>query len=104
MDQQKFYSHVSSWIKSYHNADALEWLRRFINSSQQPVEVKKKLHREIDLKIAVLKNKPCFAEVSGSTYLADHHGHPKVYTTRFSAICKVAELKMRGYEAELMPG
>lgn len=104
MDQQKFYNHVSSWIKSYHNAEALEWLRRFVNNSRQPAAVKEKLHREIDIKIATLKNKPCFAAVSGDTYLVDTYGHPKVYTTRFSAICKVAELKMRGYEAELVQG
>jgi hypothetical protein len=104
MEQQKFYDHVSKWIKSYHNADALEWLRKFINSSQQPVHIKEKLHREIDIKIAALKNKPCFADINGDTWLVDYEGHPRVYTTRFSAIVKLAELKMRGYNAELAPG
>lgn len=104
MEAEKFYTHVSKWIKSYHNADALEWLRKFINTSQQPDETKQRLHREIDWKIAALKNAPEFREIDGVRYLVDYEGNPKVYTTRFSAICKVAELKMRGFAAELVPG
>jgi hypothetical protein len=104
MEANKFYNHVSSWIKSYRNAEALHWLRKFINNSQQPEAIKDKLHAEIDWKIEGLKQKPAFAMNNGTCYLADDEGHPKVFTTRFSAVCKVAELKMKGYEAELKPG
>ena len=104
MEQNKFYEHVSSWINSYQNLEALEWLRRFVNNSFQSQAVKEQLHREIDWKIAGLRNRPAFSEVGDSTYLVDDMGHPRVYTTRFSAICKLAELKMKGYDAELRAG
>jgi len=104
METNKFYEHVSSWINSYTNPEALEWLRRFVNNSFQSQAVKEQLHREIDWKIAGLRNRPAFGEVNGDTFLVDEQGHPRVYTTRFSAICKLAELKMKGYEAELRPG
>jgi hypothetical protein len=104
MEQNKFYEHVSSWIGSYHNPEALEWLRRFVNNSFQAQEVKEQLHREIDWKICSLRNRPCFSEVGEDLFLVDEQGHPKVYTTRFSAICKLAELKLKGYDAELKPG
>jgi hypothetical protein len=104
MEPNKFYVHVSSWIKSYRDADALHWLRKFINQSGQPYEIKEKLHAEIDGKIAGLKHRPHFAPTNGDHILADEQGHPKVFTTRYSAVCKVAELKMKGYEVELKPG
>lgn len=104
MEAEKFYNHVSQWVRSYHNVDSLEWLRKFITSSQQPIDTKEKLHKEIDNKLFQLKNAPVFQVVDGDNYLVDYEGHPRVYTTRFSAICKVAELKMRGYAAELVPG
>lgn len=104
MEPNKFYMHVSSWIKSYRSPDALFWLRKFINNSGQPWEIKEKLHHEIDLKISGLKNMPSFALKNGDYYLVDDEGHAKVFTTRFSAVCKLAELKMKGYEAALQPG
>ncbi len=104
MEANKFYNHVSSWIKSYRNAEALQRLRAFINSSTQPVDIKEKLNGEIDRKIAGLKQRPMFAMNNGICYLADSEGHPQVFTTRFSAVCKLAELKMNGYDAELKPG
>ncbi len=104
MESNQFYECVSGWIKSYRNPEALQWLRKFVNNSLQPQEVKEKLHCEIDWKIAGLQHQPAFAEKQGLTYLVDDNGHPKVFTTRFSALCKVAELKMKGYEVELKPG
>lgn len=104
METNKFYEHVSSWINSYTNPEALEWLRRFVNNSFQSRAVKEQLHKEIDWKIAGLRNRPVFTEVGDDTFLVDELGHPRVYTTRFSAICKLAELKVKGYEAELRPG
>jgi len=104
MEPNKFYAHVSSWIKSYRNPEALHWLRKFINSSGQPHEIIDKLHEEIDWKVAGLKQRPAFTKKNGDHYLVDEEGHLKVFTTRFSAVCKVAELKMKGYEVELKPG
>lgn len=104
MEANQFYACVSSWIKSCRNTESLQWLRRFVNSSLQHHGVKEQLHREMDQKLARLQHLPCFAEKLGHTYLADDNGHPKVFTTRFSAICKVTELKMKGYEVELKPG
>jgi len=104
MEQNNFYRHVSSWISSYRDPDALEWLRKFVNSSLQPVTVKNRLHREIDMKAARLRDRPVFTERNGEYFLADDHGHPRLYTTRFSAVCKVAELKLKGYPAELKTG
>lgn len=107
MEPNKFYEHVSNWVKSYRNADALEWLRNFIDNSLQPVEIQNKLHREIDMKVAGLRHLPCFATTASGDnerVLLNEDGHAKVFTTRFSAICKVAELKMKGYSVELKPG
>lgn len=96
--ETNFYQHVSSWIKSYHNPDALYWLRRFINNSTEPLHIKEQLHREIDYKDAALRNQPFFCNALGQYFLVDHAGHPRIYTTRFAAICKVAELKLKGYD------
>lgn len=103
-NEKNFYEHVSSWIKSYHNPDALHWLRRFINNSSEPLDIKEQLHREIDWKVAALRQQPCFNDAQGMGYLVDDSGHPRIYTTRFAAICKVAELKLKGYDVELQPG
>ncbi len=104
MEPTKFYDHVSSWIKSYRNPDALEWLRNFIENSNQPATIRTRLQEEIDFKIAGLRMRPCFAHENGDCILLDEDGNPRVFTTRFSAICKVAELKMKGYSVELKPG
>src|SRR5262245_61419156 len=104
MESNKFYMHVSSWIKSYRSAEALHWLRKFINSSLQPNEVKEKLHSEIDWKVAGLQQKPYFGRKNDEHYLIDDQGHPKVFTTRYSAVAKLAELRMYGYSVELKPG
>lgn len=103
-NETNFYDHVSSWIKGYHSADGLHYLRRFVNNSHEPVQVKEQLHREIDFKYASLNNLPYFCNTNGSYYLCDDAGHPRIYTTRFAAICKVAELKLKGYNAMLQPG
>lgn len=104
MEPNKFYAHVSSWIKSYRNPEALQWLRKFINNSGQPLDIRERLHEEIDWKIAGLRSRPAFALQNGDGYLVDDEGHPKVFTTRFSAVCKLSELKMKGYNVELKPG
>jgi hypothetical protein len=104
MTQDYYYKHVSGWIKTYRDTEALGWLRRFINNSTQPHEIKDRLHKEIDLKMAGLEQKPHFTEMNGITLLADAHGHPEVFTTRFSALCKLTELQLKGYNVSLKPG
>lgn len=108
MKQNMFYKHVSSWINSYYNADALEWLHRFINNSNQPQEVKKRLHMEVDRKIASLTNMPFFCEYDDMQLLMDNsltdRQHPQIFTTRYAAMGKVIELRMLGYDARLLEG
>ncbi len=101
MKENVFYNRVSSWIRSYRNPDALEWLRRFVDNSTEPAEVKTQLYREIDYKEKRLRQQPSFTVTPSGTYLADDKGATKVYATRFSAVCKLAELTLKGYEVEL---
>lgn len=101
MDTNEFQKHVSSWIDSYYNAEALEWLHRFINNSRQPQEVKDALNKQVDLKVALLTNAPLFDQYKGKTYLMDKHGHPEVFTTRYAVLNKLAEVRKHGYDAEL---
>lgn len=103
MDAQTFYMHVSSWIKSYRNKESLNHMRRFIDNSQQPDDIKELLQKEIDLRLIRLNSWPVFAE-EGERYLLDENNQPKIFTTRFAAICKLAELNLKGYNAELKPG
>lgn len=104
MEKNMFYNHVSSWIDSYYNPAALDWLRRFINNSAQPQEVRDRLNREVDRKIASLTNQPCFSKYEGMQLLMDEHCHPQVFTTRFSAMSKVAQLRIMGYDARVIEG
>lgn len=101
MEQNSFYKHVSSWIRSYRTPDMLEGLRTFVDSSAQPAEVKEQLYREIDYKERILTQKPSFTNWCGTTWLANEEGNPKVYVSRFTAVCKLAELTLKGYEVEL---
>lgn len=103
-----FYKHVSSWINSYYNAEALEWLHRFINNSNQAAELKERLHREVDRKIASLTNMPFFCEYDGMQLLMDleltDREHPQIFTTRYVAMSKLIELRKLGYDARLVEG
>lgn len=101
MKENMFYNRVSSWIRSYRNPEALDWLRRFVDNSTEPEAVKRQLYREIDYKETRLRQMPGFTVSNGSTYLADDKGEVRVYATRFSAVCKLAELALKGYEVEL---
>lgn len=104
MEKNMFYNHVSSWIDSYYNAEALEWLRRFINNSAQPQEMKDRLHREVDRKLASLTNMPFFGKYDDMQLLMDEHCHPQIFTTRYAAMSKVAQLRIMGYDARLLEG
>lgn len=108
MEQTMFYKHVSSWIDSYYNAEALEWLHRFVNNSPQEGEIKERLHMEIDRKIASLTDAPFFCKYDGMEMLMDEtlkeNQHPKVFTTRYAALNKVIELRTKGYDARLVEG
>lgn len=104
IQEDKFYMYVSSWIKSYRNPDGLHWLRKFIDNSDQSVTVKMKLHQEIYDKLAGLKQTPNFQDKGGTMYLVDSEGQAKVFTTRFSAVCKTIELIRKGYDVEYVQG
>ena len=104
MIENKFYKHVSSWISSYRDAAAIQSLLPFIYGSKEPVEIKERLLREASRKAAFLQRRPCFESQYGTTYLVDADGSPCLYTSRFAAICKVTELKLRGYDAALQEG
>lgn len=47
---------------------------------------------------------PQLVEKDGEHYLADQHGQPKVFTTRYSALATVVALKAQGHDAALCPG
>lgn len=96
-----FYNRVSSWIRSYRNPDALDWLRKFVDNSAEPAEIKLQLHREINYKEARLRRQHSFKQDGKNTYLMNEQGEVAVYKSRFSAICKIAELALKGYEVEL---
>lgn len=104
MEKNMFYNHVSSWIESYYNAEALEWLRRFINNSDQAYEIKNRLEREVDRKIASLTNMPFFGKYDDMQLLMDERCHPQIFTTRYAAMSKVAQLRIMGYDARLLEG
>ena len=104
MEKNMFYHHVSNWINSYYNADALEWLRRFITNSQQSYEIKDRLHREVDRKLASLRNMPFFGMYDDMQVLMDDNCHPQIYTTRYAAMSKVTELRLMGYDVRLLEG
>lgn len=108
MEKSMFYKHVSGWIDSYYNAEALEWLHRFVNNSTQPVDVKERLHMEIDRKIASLTNAPFFCKHDGMKLLMDQdlndQEHPQIFTTRYAAMSKVIELRLMGYDVRLLEG
>lgn len=102
---QIFYEQVLRWINSYRDADPLQWLRRFVENSTQPFEVKRALNREIDRKVAALNNAPWFSVWEDDVvYLMDKHGGPALYTTRYRAIEKLAQLRRYGYDVRLMKG
>jgi len=101
MKENIFYNRVSSWIRSYRNPEALDWVRRFVDNSNEPVNIKEQLYREIDYKETRLRQMPGFTVWAGNTYLADENGQPRVYATRFGAVCKLAELALKGYDVEL---
>lgn len=104
MQNSMFYEHVSSWIGSYYNADALEWLRRFIDNSDQAEEVRGRLLRELDRKVASLRNMPFFGEYDDMQLLMDEHCHPQIFTTRYAAMNKVIQLRQQGYDVRLLEG
>ncbi len=104
MENNMFYDHVSSWINSYYNADALIWLRRFIDNSTQPYEVKDRLHREVDRKMATLLNMPYFTKHDDMQLLMDEYDHPQIFTTRYAATNKIVELRRAGYDVRLLEG
>lgn len=108
MEQTMFYKHVSSWIDSYYNAEALEWLHRFVNNSTQPHEMKERLHMEIDRKIAALTNMPFFCKYDDMQLLMDDtledRTHPRIFTTRYAAMTKIIELRLMGYDVRLLEG
>jgi hypothetical protein len=101
MEQNKFYNSVSGWIASCTTATQLGWIQRMVEHSHECSEIKAKLRQEAIDKMNGLGNAPA---VDPANFLLDDHGHPQVYTTRFSAVCKLASLKMKGYDAELVPG
>jgi hypothetical protein len=104
MEKTMFYHHVSGWIESYYNAEALEWLRRFVNNSNQRQEIKDSLGREIDRKIAALTDMPFFSTYDDMQLLMDEQGHPQIFTTRYAAMSKVAQLRIMGFDARLLEG
>ena len=77
MEQNMFYDHVSSWIDSYFNPEALQWMRRFVDNSAQPRDIKDSLHQKIDRKLATLRNVPVFEDRNGIKLLMDKQGHPR---------------------------
>lgn len=104
MENNMFYDHVSSWIDSYYNADALIWLRRFIDNSAQPYEVKDRLHREVDRKMASLTNMPYFSKYDDMQLLMDERCHPQIFTTRYAAMNRIVQLRRQGYDVRLLEG
>lgn len=103
MSTNIFFNHVSSWIDSYYNADSMEWLRRFIDNSQQPDDIKSKLQGLVDKRQAVIKGTPYFKPFDGKSILMDtalkNTDHPKLFTSRYRALCEVTKLRLAGYDA-----
>jgi len=102
MEQNIFYNHVSNWVRSHRNPETMETLRNFVDKALQPAEVKEKLYREIAYKESILRRQPTFVVTEEHTLLADESGQPRVYASRFSAVCKLAELTLKSYSVELL--
>ncbi|MBS1771459.1 MAG: hypothetical protein JST82_01275 [Bacteroidetes bacterium] len=101
MENSTFYNHVSSWVRSHRNPETLDSIRNFVDRALQPLDIKEKLYREINYKETILRRQPGFTVSGDATYLANDDGNPRVYMSRFSAVCKLAELTLKGYEVEL---
>ncbi len=97
-----FYNRVSGWVKAYRNTDALDWVRKFVNNSEQSQDIKDKLHKEIDYKEQKLRAKAGFVTHENEQYLATDKGELAKWHTRFGVVCKCAELALKGYDVEVV--
>lgn len=97
-----FFNHVSKWIASYNDTEALEWLRKFIDQSNQSEEIKIGLRIKLQKKIFTLNNSPKFTRVNEDVYLMDEHGLPGVFDKKFTAVKKIIQLKQMGFSATIM--
>lgn len=102
MVENNFFNHVSKWIASYNDTEALEWLRKFIDQSSQPEEVKVGLRIKLQKRIFSIKNSPKFTKVHEDIYLMDEYGLPGVFDKKFTAVKKIIQLKQLGFSATIM--
>lgn len=98
-----FYLTVVNWIHSCRTPEAAENLRAFVDNSLQSDYIKETLHREIDYKVKKLTDLPAFVEIDGLYYLANAVGEKRVFVNRIMAICKMADLMLKGYDVYLSP-
>lgn len=96
-----FYRTVSGWVRTYRNPDSLENLKNYVDASAQPADIKEQLYREIDYKVKQLKAMPLFVKKGDLFYLADDNGEIRLFPKRFTAICKMCELVLKGYDVHL---
>lgn len=104
MDSAVFYNNVKRWIDSYRDSEPLKWLRRFIESSDQPAMVKDKLIRRLEVKRCQIDNVPCFQHWDTDIFLLDGHGNPKIYISKREAILEASRLQRLGYDVAAVQG
>jgi hypothetical protein len=102
MKKNNFFNHVSKWIASYDNIEALEWLRKFIDQSSQPENIKINLRIKLQKRIHSIIQSPKFTKINGDVYLMDEYGLPGIFDKKYTAVKKIVELKQLGFTATIM--
>lgn len=103
-----FINKVIGWIKGYNHPGCInqldEQIRKFVDNSDKPEDVKKYLNAFIDMQLATIKGIPWFAtdEKDGCKYLADNNAHIKVYTWKLGAGPEFLKWYLLGYPVELV--
>jgi hypothetical protein len=105
MVHNEYYNKVKGWIDGYHDAEAVKLLRKFVDNSLESAEVKAQLYKDIDVKIASLKNLPVFIEdKSGKKLLCDASGDVKLFSSKIAVAWKSFELSVKGYDVKIIYG
>ena len=102
MMEKIFVMHVSKWINAYDNVNTLEWLEKFINSSNQREEIKSMLRSMLQQRVNAIAAIPRFTKVNDDIYLMDEYGLPGIFNKKYTAIKKVVQLKQLGFTATVM--
>lgn len=92
-EDQVFSVDPKTWFRAW---DVISW--SYADQKDAVAEVREKIKAT-----PKQQHQPKFCQHDSKTYLADRHKHPRVYTTRFSALTKSQQLTRQGYKVEIEP-